>query len=52
MATRNASATWKGNLRGGVVPNEAFALALLLAFGAGFSMIGAASAARSHDPFS
>ena len=25
---------------------------ILLAFGAGFSMTGAASAARSHDPFS
>ena len=39
-------------ISGMFVPNPAFALALLLAFGAGFSMTGAASAARSHDPFS
>jgi len=39
-------------ISGMFVPNVAFALALLLAFGAGFSMTGAASAARSHDPFS
>jgi hypothetical protein len=39
-------------MSGMFVPNPAFALALLLAFGAGFSMTGAASAARSHDPFS
>ena len=39
-------------ISGMLVPNVAFALALLLAFGAGFSMTGAASAARSHDPFS
>ena len=39
-------------MSGMFVPNVAFALALLLAFGAGFSMTGAASAARSHDPFS
>jgi len=39
-------------ISGMFVPNAALALALLLAFGAGFSMTGAASAARSHDPFS
>ena len=39
-------------ISGMFVPKPAFALALLLAFGAGFSMTGAASAARSHDPFS
>jgi hypothetical protein len=39
-------------MSGMFVPKPAFALALLLAFGAGFSMTGAASAARSHDPFS
>ena len=39
-------------ISGMFVPNPALALALLLAFGAGFSMTGAASAARSHDPFS
>jgi hypothetical protein len=39
-------------INGMLVPKAAFALALLLAFGAGFSMTGAASAARSHDPFS
>lgn len=39
-------------ISGMFVPNVAFAFALLLAFGAGFSMTGAASAARSHDPFS
>jgi hypothetical protein len=39
-------------INGMLVPKLAFALALLLAFGAGFSMTGAASAARSHDPFS
>lgn len=39
-------------ISGMLVPKPAFALALLLAFGAGFSMTGAASAARSHDPFS
>ena len=39
-------------MSGMLVPNVAFALALVLAFGAGFSMTGAASAARSHDPFS
>ena len=39
-------------INGMLVPKVAFALALLPAFGAGFSMIGAASAARSHDPFS
>jgi len=40
-------------ISGMFVPNPAFAFALLLlAFGAGFSMTGAASAARSHDPFS
>ena len=38
-------------MSGMFVPNVAFAFALLLAFGAGFS-IGAVSAARSHDPFS
>ena len=38
-------------ISGMFMPNVAFALALL-AFGAGFSMTGAASAARSHDPFS
>ena len=39
-------------INGMLVPKVAFALALLPALGAGFSMIGAASAARSHDPFS
>jgi hypothetical protein len=39
-------------ISGMFVPNPALALALLLALGAGFSMTGAASAARSHDPFS
>jgi hypothetical protein len=39
-------------ISGMFVPKPAFALALLLAFVAGFSMTGAASAARSHDPFS
>ena len=39
-------------ISGMFVPNAALALALLPAFGAGFSMTGAASAARSHDPFS
>ena len=39
-------------MSGMFVPNAALAFALLLAFGAGFSMTGAASAARSHDPFS
>ena len=40
-------------ISGMLVPKAAFALALLPAFGAGFSMTaGAASAARSHDPFS
>ena len=39
-------------ISGMFVPNPALALALLPAFGAGFSMTGAASAARSHDPFS
>jgi hypothetical protein len=39
-------------INGMLVPKVAFALALLPAFGAGFSTIGAASAARSHDPFS
>jgi hypothetical protein len=39
-------------ISGMLVPKPAFALALLLALGAGFSMTGAASAARSHDPFS
>jgi hypothetical protein len=39
-------------ISGMFVPKPAFALALLPAFGAGFSMTGAASAARSHDPFS
>ena len=39
-------------ISGMFVPNAALALALLLAFGAGFSMTGADSAARSHDPFS
>ena len=39
-------------ISGMFVPNVALAFALLLAFGAGFSMTGAASAARSHDPFS
>jgi hypothetical protein len=39
-------------ISGMFVPKPAFALALLLAFGAGFSMTGTASAARSHDPFS
>ena len=38
-------------MSGMFMPNPAFALALLPAFGAGFST-GAASAARSHDPFS
>ena len=39
-------------MSGMFVPKPAFALAFVLAFGAGFSMTGAASAARSHDPFS
>ena len=39
-------------ISGMFMPKFAFALALLLALVAGFSMIGAASAARSHDPFS
>ncbi|MEO5689339.1 MAG: hypothetical protein ABIR54_18420 [Burkholderiaceae bacterium] len=39
-------------ISGMFVPKPAFALAFVLAFGAGFSMTGAASAARSHDPFS
>ena len=39
-------------MSGMLVPNVALAFALLLALGAGFSMTGAASAARSHDPFS
>ena len=39
-------------ISGMFVPNPALALALLPALGAGFSMTGAASAARSHDPFS
>ena len=40
-------------ISGMFVPKPAFALALLLALGAGFSMTaGTASAARSHDPFS
>jgi hypothetical protein len=39
-------------ISGMFVPKPALALAFVLAFGAGFSMTGAASAARSHDPFS
>lgn len=39
-------------ISGMFMPKFAFALALLLALVAGFSTIGAASAARSHDPFS
>jgi len=39
-------------ISGMFMPKFAFALALLPALGAGFSMIGAASAARSHDPVS
>ena len=39
-------------ISGMFTPKFALAFALLLALGAGFSMIGAASAARSHDPVS
>ena len=39
-------------ISGMFMPKFAFAFALLPAFGAGFSITGAASAARSHDPFS
>jgi len=39
-------------ISGMFMPKFAFALALLPALGAAFSMTGAASAARSHDPFS
>ncbi|MET0382086.1 MAG: hypothetical protein ABW032_01560 [Burkholderiaceae bacterium] len=39
-------------ISGMFMPKPAFALALLPALGAGFSMTGAVSTARSHDPFS
>ena len=39
-------------INGMFMPKFGFAFALLLALGAGLSITGAASAARSHDPFS